>query len=61
MKRSVPLYVELVARWVTEEKSAEVGRTPGNLMLALAVLGASLLLAVLPPAIGILILLGRIT
>jgi len=53
--------VELVARWVTEEKSAEVGRTPGNLMLALAVLGASLLLAVLPPAIGILILLGRIT
>jgi hypothetical protein len=60
VKRSVPLYVELVARWVTEEKAVEARRTPGNLLPALAVLGASLLLAGLPPAIGILILLGRI-
>jgi len=60
VKRSVPLYVELVARWVTEERSAETERTPGHVLPALAVLGTSLFLAVLPPAIGLLILLGRI-
>jgi len=52
--------VELVAGWVTEERSTEIGRTPGHVLPAFAVLGASLLLAVLPPAIGLLILLGRI-
>ncbi|HKB19226.1 MAG TPA: hypothetical protein VKF28_09320 [Candidatus Dormibacteraeota bacterium] len=56
----MPLYVELVAGWVTEERSTEIGRTPGHVLPAFAVLGASLLLAVLPPAIGLLILLGRI-
>ena len=53
--------MELVAGWVIEEEVEKAGRMPGHLLPALGVLGASLLLALLPPAVALLILMGLLS
>jgi hypothetical protein len=58
VERSVLLYVELVARWVREEDETEDESRLAQPLPALAVLTASLALVALPPAVGVLLLLG---
>lgn len=53
--------MELVTRWVTEEEVEQAKRMPGHLLPALGVLGASLLLALLPPAVALVILVGLVS
>lgn len=54
------LYVKLVAGWVTEDDWAGDAPAPAHRLPAVAVLAASLLLMVLPPAVGLMLLLGWI-
>jgi hypothetical protein len=58
VERSVLLYVELVARWVSDEDETEVEPRRAHRLPAVAVLTASLALVALPPAVGLLLLLG---
>ena len=58
MERTVLLYVELVARWVVEEDETEDESRLARRLPALAVLTASLTLVALPPAVGLMLLLG---
>lgn len=53
--------MELLAGWVIEEEVEKAGHVPGHLLPALGVLGGALLLALLPPAAALLILMGLVS